>query len=382
MSIAAFVHRSARSKVVLQADAISLLPTELAELGVHRPLLIAGRKTALSPVFARARAALRGLDVKEYTDIPGHSSVGAVETAVALARAHRADGFIAVGGGSASDTAKAAALLLAEGGRLEDHASRFTPPDSLTVPELKQPKLPVIAVPCTASGAEVTPSLGIRTGDGRKLLFWDVKLASSLILIDPVANCDVPAGIMLATGMNGLAHCVEGLYSKQRTPVAEALALHAMGLFAQALPRVAREPQCADHRAALLTAGHLSGQVLMNARTCLHHAICHALGAVAGVPHGEANAVVLPHAMAFNAQAAPQAMAAIARTWEGEGDACARVRRLQEETGVPRRLRDIGVPQASLAAVADKVMTERGVYFNPRKVAGAGEIRALLEEAW
>jgi alcohol dehydrogenase len=301
-----------------------------------------------------------------------------------LARAHRADGFVAVGGGSVSDTAKAAALWLAEGGRLEDHASRFTPPDTLVMPPLRAPKLPIAAVPCTASGAEVTPSIGVRTDDGRKLLFSDLNVASRLVVIDPAANTAVPASLMLSTGMNGLAHCIEGLYSRVRTPITTALALHAIGLFADALPRVARAPESIDARAALLAAAHLSGLVLMNARTCLHHAICHALGAVTGVPHGQANAVVLPHAMAYNASAAPEAMAGIAGAWGAPhaADPVDLVRKLQTDVGVPTRLRDIGVQRSALGDVAQKVMGERGVYFNPRTVSGPAEIAALLERAW
>jgi alcohol dehydrogenase class IV len=297
-------------------------------------------------------------------DVPEHSSVETVERIAAIVRTERVDGFVALGGGSVSDTAKAAAILLGEGGRLEDHASRFTPPASLHIPELKAPKLPIVSIPCTASGAEVTPGLGIRSGN-RKLLFTDHQVAARLILIDPQANLAVPAELMLTTGMNGLAHCIEGLYSKVRTPVTDALCLHGIALFADALLRVAREPQSMPARAALLAAAHLSGRVLLNARTCLHHAICHALGAVTRVSHGAANAVMLPHAAAFN-----------------DSPYVERIRVLQSATGVPARLRDLGVPRDALASVAGKVMQERGVYFNPRPVPSPTVVQKLLEEAW
>ena len=343
--------------MVFRPGAAASLPAELVLLGVRRPFVIA------SP---RAFAAFEGLlnGFPRVADVPEHSSVETVESIVALAREHRADGFVAVGGGSPSDTAKAAAILLGEGGKLEDHASRFTPPASLHIPELKAPKLPIATIPCTASGAEVTPSLGVRDGR-RKLLFTDVQVASRLILIDPQANVSVPAPIMLSTGMNGLAHCIEGLYSRVRTPVTDALALHAIELFADALSWVAREPESVAARAALLTAAHLSGQVLLNARTCLHHAICHALGAVTGVPHGAANAVMLPHASAYN-----------------DSPYVSRIRELQSRLGVPTRLRDLAVPQPALRVVAEKVMEERGVYFNPRPVAGPEVVEKLLQEAW
>ena len=378
-----FVHRSTQTKVVFGAGAVARLPAELDEIGIRRPLLLSGPRTAQSALYGCAAAALDQLPCAAFTAIPEHSSVATVAAVVDRARAHGADGFVAVGGGSASDTAKAASLLLAEGGTLETHASRFTPPDTLVILDLPAPKLPVVAIPATASGAEVTPSLGVRTDDGqRKLLFWDLKLASRLIVIDPAANLATPAPLMLATGMNGLAHCIEGLYSRVRTPVTAALATHAIGLFVDALPQVARAPASIAARAALLSAAHLSGLVLMNARTCLHHAICHALGAVTGASHGEANAVILPHAIAFNAPAALEAMAAIRRAWGRNAPVVDLVRGLQAQIGVATRLRDIGVPRAALADVARKVMGERGVYFNPRAVRGPEEIEALLEAAW
>lgn len=329
------------------------------------------------------KSAIDGLAVAEFSSIPRHSAISIVTSVVALAREHQADALIAVGGGSTSDTAKASALLLGEGGRLEDHASRFTPPNNIVIPDLKKPKIPIISFPCTASGAEVTPSLGIRSDDGKKLLFWDVQLASRLILIDPLANLDVPAAILLATGVNGLAHCIEGLYSKTRTPITDALSLHGVSLFASALPRVAQDPNSLDARANLLIAGHISGLVLMNARTCIHHAICHALGAALGVGHGDVNAVILPHAMQYNAPATRAAMAAFVRAWDGsQTDAVDCVRELQQRINVPTRLRDLGVPRDALPMIAEKVMGERGVYFNPRVVEGAHEIKALLERAF
>jgi alcohol dehydrogenase len=359
-----FVHRTPAAKVVFRAGALDDLPKELALLGVRRPMLLSGKRTAASPVFERV---LRIVDsALAVTGVPEHSAVDLVEELARKARQADIDGFVAVGGGSASDTAKAVALLLAEGGRLADHASRFTPPDRLVIPELRRPKLPIAAVPCTASAAEVTPSLGIRAQDGTKLLFTDVQLASRLIVIDPAANVSVPARLMLSTGMNGLAHCVEGLYSRIQTPITLALARDGIERFLQALPAVARAPDSVEHRGALLVAAHLSGQVLLNARTCLHHAICHVLGASTGISHGDANCVMLPLVARFN----------------GEEDLSEKILSLREALGVPTRLRDLGVKREALAGVAAHVMHERGVYFNPRTVRGPEEVLELLERAW
>ncbi len=381
---ASFVHRGVATRLVMREGAIDGLRAELDALGIARPLVLGGARTQGSALFARSLAALGDLPHRLADPVPAHSSVALVEQLAARALAEGVDGFVAIGGGSASDTAKAIALLMAEGGSLADHAVRFTPPDSLVAPRLLAPKLPIVAIPQTASGAEVTASLGVRGDDGAKLLFTDVQLAARLVLIDPRANLEIPAALMCATGMNGLAHCLEGLYSMERSPLAETLALDAMARFAQALPAVHRDPQDVAARAALLYAAHLSGQVLVNARTCLHHAVCHAIGSVTGVGHGDANAVMLPHAIAFNAEAAAALLMRAAAAWGAPGvpalvDA---LRALQAAIGVPTRLRDIGVPRNALDRIGAKTMRERGLYYNPRRVAGAHEVRALLDAAY
>lgn len=385
MILPSFVQRTPSMKTIQRDGAVDALGAELATLRVRRPLLLCGGSARRSSLHARVLAQLAGLDALQAEDVPAHSSVALVESLAARGQAHGIDGIVAVGGGSASDTAKAVALLMAEGGRLADHAARFTPPATLHVPVLLKPKVPIVTIPCTASGAEVTPSLGVRDADGAKLLFTDFQLASRVVLIDPAANIDVPADVMLSTGMNGLAHCVEGLYSLERSPLAEIVALDAMVRFARALPAVRREPADAAARGELLYAAHLSGLVLVNARTALHHAMCHAIGAMTGVPHGEANAVMLSHALEFNRVAVEPALARAAVAL-GAGttatDCIAAIRALGRELGVPARLRDIGVPREALARIAAKTMGERGLYYNPRRVAGAHEIQALLEQAF
>lgn len=381
-----FIQRNTTSRVVFGAGSVAGLAAELETLGVRRPLVVSGRRTARSSLHAAVRQALTAVPALYFDGVPAHSSVATINDLVTVARREAVDGLIAVGGGSASDSAKATALLLAEGGRLEDHATRFTPPDQLIVPTLAAPKLPIIALPCTASAAEVTPSLGIRGNDGHKLLFTDPQLAARLIIIDPAASHDVPVALLLSTGVNGLAHCLEGLYSSQRCPASTALALHAITLFNRCLPALAESPDDIGLRGDLLAAANLSGQVLLNARTCLHHAICHVLGAHAGIAHGDANAVMLPEAIAFNADAAPAELAAAARACGLAGDNAAslidHLRGLQQRLGVPKRLGDLGVRRVDLPQLAEHVMHERGLFFNPRRVRDAGDILNLLERVF
>lgn len=377
-----FVQRTSATKTVFREGAVDCLRAELSLLQVRRPLLVCSGSVLRSSLYPRLKRQLSEVDVLEADAVPAHSSVRLVEQLARTSRAHGVDGVLAAGGGSASDTAKAVALLLAEGGALADHATQFTPPASLHAPILLQAKIPVVTVPCTASGAEVTPSLGIRDADGRKLLFSDPQLASRVVLLDAQANLEVPSALMLSTGMNGVAHCIEGLYSKERSPLAELLALDALRRFAKALPAVHDHPGEAAHRGDLLYAAHLSGLVLVNARTCLHHAICHAIGSVTGAPHGQANAVMLPHALEFNGpEVGPQLQRASSSIASGE-DLAGWVRRLAARLAMPTRLRDIGIPAEALEPIAAKTMGERGLYYNPRSVTGSDEILHLLKQAF
>ena len=381
-TLPAFVQRLPAMKTVARPGAVDGLRAELELLGVQRVLLVCSGSVRRSELHSALQRQLLGLQVLQAPDIPAHSSVELVERLAAQGREQDIQCIVAAGGGSSSDTAKAVALLMAEGGRLADHASRFTPPSDLHIPILRRPKVPIVSIPCTASGAEVTPSLGIRDAEGRKLLFTDPQLASRVVLLDPRANLLVPTAILLATGMNGIAHCVEGLYSKERAPLGEAIALDALQRFAQALPDVQAQPRDLDARAQLLYAAHLSGLVLVNARTALHHAVCHAIGSVTGAPHGQANAVMLPHALRFNRPAVHDALQRASAVLPGGQDVVAWIESLASRLGVPRRLRDIGVERQALGAIAQKTMGERGLYFNPRQVADASEILDLLQQAY
>ncbi|OZI73701.1 hypothetical protein CAL24_17785 [Bordetella genomosp. 2] len=382
---ARYVHQALRTRLVFGPGVLAEAGREVAALGCRRPLVLASRRSRAMPAYAGLLASLAGAEVAESVDVPAHSSPQAVTAATQALSAHGADCLVAFGGGSVVDTAKGAALLAADGGDLAAHATRFEAPATLHAPPLLRAKLPIVAVPLTASGAEVTPSCGVRTAAGEKLLFWDPRLASRVVLLDPALNLAVPASIMLETGMNALAHCIEGLYSTQGSPIAATLALEGARRLRQALPRVAADPRDAEARGALLEAAHMAGMVLATARSCLHHALCHVLGATCGAAHGALNAVMLPHALRYNLPAAREPLAALARAWDaGQAPQAAidQVVALQAALGVPRRLRELGVARAVLPAVAARVLRERGLACNPRRVRGAAELEALLDAAW
>jgi alcohol dehydrogenase class IV len=379
-----FLHQSFLNRVICKPGAVNELPNELLALGCKRPLVLSSARVVSSQLFAQVTHLLRGLPVANVSSIPQHSSVATVMQVVDVAQQHCADSFICLGGGSVSDTAKAAAIVLAEGGPLVKHATRFEPPSTVIVPSLLQTKLPIVSVPVTASGAEVTPSLGIRDENDTKLLFWDAHVASRVILIDARVNLEIPSAIMLSTAMNGLAHCIEGLYSKASSPMSSALALYAIKEFDKAIRAVADASNSMQAREDLLIAAHVSGLVLASAKSCLHHAICHVLGAKLNLPHGVSNSIVLPHAIAFNRvtcvaqfqlieQRLGLATNASVGTWLLD---------LQQAAGVPTRLRDVGVTESSLDGIAQATLHERGLAVNPRQVESAAQIRDILAAAW
>lgn len=379
------------TRVLQKPGAIDQLGTEVAALGCRRLMVVCGGSTRRGQLFARAMASLGDLTVCVMDKVVEHSSTALVTETAELAREKRIDGIVAIGGGSASDTAKGVAILLAEGGRIEEHASTFVPPDTFTPKPLHQPKIPLVAVPTTLSAAEVTPGLGLRDAQGRKLLFWDVKLACRLIVLDPEATREVPTQVMATSGMNGFAHCAEGLYSRLRNPVAEALALHGIRLFNRYLPAMVRDPQDIEARAGALTAAHLSGMVISTARVGVHHATCHCLGARGGLSHGVANSIMLPHALAYNLDAATPALVLLAQAMGCNMSGSDRdvalagidaVRRLQRAAGVPTRLRDTTLDRSLLSAIAEDTLRDRGIFFNPRRTESSAAILQLLEEAW
>ncbi|WP_083745233.1 iron-containing alcohol dehydrogenase family protein [Variovorax sp. KK3] len=380
------------SRVLSGPGTIDRIADEVRRLDAKRVLLITGRRTGQTQLVARIRTVLGELLVETFDGVTEHSSVAIVEQLARRVREIDADLLLAVGGGSASDTAKGVAILLAEGPPLARHANTFTPPDKLVQQELLQPKMPIIAVPTTASAAEVTPGLGIRDEHGHKLLLWDAKAMPRTIILDPQANLEVPLAIMTTSGMNALAHCIEGLYSKRANPISDALALHGIRLLAQGLRAMVGDPDSIDARADVLNGAHLSGMVIPNTRTCIHHGVCHCLGALGGLPHGVANAILLPHAMHFNREAAASKLALAAEAFgvdvRGMDEAAAvdasveAVRQLQRDLGVPTRLRDTPLDRALLPAIADHAMGDRALYFNPGPTPTPQAVLSLLEAAW
>jgi maleylacetate reductase len=308
------------------------LPAVLEEAGVERPLLVASaRWTALDVPR-----------VAQWDEVPSDRIEVPPE----------ADSLLAVGGGSAIDTAQSAS---------------------------SQTGLPVVSVPTTYSGAEWTPSFGIRSPDRRiKSGGSGAKLAA--IVYDVDLTLDLPRAETVGTALNALNHCAEALYVRGRNADADRAALEGAAAIAEALPRVVEAPRERDARTTLLRGACRGGEALAGAGLGLAHAMAQALGGTYGLAHGAMNALCMPPALRFNAEVAPDAVRRFGQAIGAPDDPAAKVEKLAA-LGRFRRLRDFGVAESDLPRLAELAAGRAGNQANPR-VASPSEIEALLRSIY
>src|SRR5918912_636323 len=262
-----------------------------------------------------------------------------------------ADGCVAVGGGSAVGLGKAIAL---------EHG------------------LPVIAVPTTYAGSEMTPVWGLTEG-GAKRTGRDIRVLPKSVVYDPELTVSLPAQLSATSGINAIAHAVEGLYAPDATPIISLMAEEGVRALASALPRVVADGADLDARGEAQYGAWLCGAVLAATTMGLHHKLCHTLGGTLDLPHAPTHTVVLPHALAYNAPAAPAAVAALSRALGGTDDPARALWELAGRLGAPRSLAELGMAEADVPRIADLAVANP--YANPRPVTRDG-IEALLRAAW
>jgi maleylacetate reductase len=342
-----FTHDVPPQRVVFAPGALSRVSDEAAHLSLTRPLVIATPGSG-ARLGQRVVENLGTRSVGLHAHAVVHVPKAIAEAGLAAARASHADGLVAVGGGAAIGLAKAIAL---------------------------QTALPILALPTTYSGSEATPIFGTTDGE-RKITGRDNKVLPRTIVYDPDLTLGLPAAVSAASGMNAIAHCVEGLWAGGRTPVTMALAAEAMRRFAKNLPAVVADGSDREARAQCLIGAWLAGTVL-NAGTALHHKLAHVLGGL-GLPHAETHAVILPHVMRFNLDAASEAKSRLAESL-GNSDAAGAVAEMLKQFPIPQRLRDLGFDAGKSDFVAGEIAAAS--IRTPRAVS-AGDVRELLAAAY
>jgi maleylacetate reductase len=348
MTGAQFRYQGSAARVVFGRGTLAQLGEEAARLDLKRVMVVS---TPGQRSHAQRAAAVLGERADVLFDGAAmHTPVEVTEEALAVALKGRADGVVAVGGGSAIGLAKALAL---------------------------RTDLPQIVVPTTYAGSEATPILG-ETKDALKVTLRSDKVLPEVILYDVDLTVGLPVPISIASGLNAVAHAAEALYAPDGNPLISALAEEGCVALLGALPRIRAAPSDAPARSEALYGAWLCGTCLGAVAMSLHHKLCHALGGTFGLPHAETHAIILPHALAYNLPAAPEARRRLSRAF-GDGDPSGALARLALDLGAPLALRDIGMPEAGLERAAD--VATQDAYANPRRV-DRDELLLLLTRAW
>jgi alcohol dehydrogenase class IV len=346
-----FLYIGQPSRVVFGAGSLVYLEREIDALGARRALVLSTPEQAqqAQKVAEQLGARAVGIFAKAVMHVPLETAREARE----VARALGADCAVAVGGGSTTGLGKAIAL------------------DS---------GLPILAIPTTYAGSEMTPIYGLTEG-GVKKTGRDPRVLPKTVIYDPLLTLTLPVTLSVTSGINAIAHAAEGLYAQDRNPIMDLMAEEGIAALARALPAITRNGANLDARSDALYGAWLCGSVLGSVGMALHHKLCHTLGGSFNLPHAEVHTVILPHAMAFNAGAAPQAMQRIARAL-GRHSAPAGLFDLARDNGAAVALRDIGMREQDLDRAADLAVANP--YWNPRPIGAQqrDEIRALLQRAF
>jgi maleylacetate reductase len=353
MTGADFIVEWSRTRVVFGAGSLERLGAELDTLGlapalheIRRALLVTTPRRDATIDNVRDELGARLAGTCDFAAM--HVPADRVQRAVAEVDRLRPDVLVAVGGGSAIGLAKAVA---------------------------RERPLPIVAVPTTYAGSEMTSIWGITTGD-TKTTGRDPAVGPRLVIYDPVLTLSLPPHTSAASGMNAMAHAVEAMYASNASPIASAAAAEAIRTLARALPSVMAAPRDLDARTLALRGAHAAAMALELAPMGLHHKLCHVLGGF-GLPHAETHAALLPYVAAFNAPAAPEAMARIAGAL-GAADAASGLRALNDTLGLTMSLAALGLKQADVERAARAVGA--ATFPNPR-AATPDAVRQLLLEA-
>lgn len=343
-----FTYTTHAARVVFGAGSMNLVQQEVEALGARRAIVLC---TPQQREQAEAVAALLGPQSAGVFDgAQMHVPIENARRAREFAKEAGADCAVAIGGGSTIGLGKAIAL---------------------------ESSLPIIAIPTTYAGSEMTPIFGI-TEDGLKRTGRDARVLPKTVLYDPELSAGLPAQLSFVSGLNAIAHAAEGLYAKDGNPVMALMAEEGIRSLAKGLRGINKRHRNMEARSDALYGAWLCGMVLGNVGMALHHKLCHTLGGTFNLPHAETHAIVLPHALAYNSTAAEDAMLRIARALDTT-NAAQGLYDLSRELGVPASLAEIGLREEDLDRACEVAMSNP--YWNPRAIEAA-PLRELLQRAW
>lgn len=350
MTVSNFTYTGLPARVIFGKGSLQQLEAEIDRLGAHRALVLSTpeQRAQAEQIAAILGARSVGIFDKAVMHVPIETAREAREVASKLG----ADCAVAIGGGSTTGLGKAIAL---ESG------------------------LPILAIPTTYAGSEMTPVYGL-TENGLKKTGKDPRVLPKTVIYDPELSVNLPLGMSVTSGMNAIAHAAEGLYAQDGNPVMSLLAEEGIRAMAEGLGRITRQSDDLEARSDCLYGAWLCSTVLGNVGMALHHKLCHTLGGSFNLPHAQTHTVVLPHAIAYNASAAPGAAARIVRALGVNHDSAgAALFDLAKSLGAPLTLRELGLTEQDLDRATDIALSNP--YWNPRPIEHKA-IRDLLQNAY
>ena len=330
-----FAHDTLAQRVLFGAGkAREHIAAEVGRLGAERVMFIASERELplAEPLLEGTNVALLWQEVRQHVPMEN------VHRARAAAADAGIDVIVSVGGGSTVGLAKA--LVLGEG---QEH--------------------PIIAVPTTYAGSEATPVWGI-TEESTKTTGMDVRVLPTSVIYDSDLTVSLPVGLSVASGLNGLAHCVDSLWAPKADPINIALGLEGARALAAGLPKIVADSSSRDGRDEALYGAYLAGLSFASAGSGLHHKICHVLGGTFDLPHAETHAIVLPYVLAFNAPGVPALARRLAYALgitadsdsKGPAAAVEALQVLREKLDAPRALADVGFTEAGIPEAVRRVL--------------------------
>jgi maleylacetate reductase len=343
-----FVYEVMPSRVVFGAGALARVPEEVERLGIGRAMIVTGgsQRRAAEELVSRLGERAAGITDRVKQHVPLEIAEAGREEARRLG----ADGLVAIGGGTPIGLAKAITLELG---------------------------LPILVVPTTFAGSEMTQVVGITEG-GVKRTRKDSRILPKTVVYDPELLLPLPPRVAGPSGMNAMAHAVEALWSEQANPLSDAIAEEAIRALARSLPRIAEAPDDLEARSGALLGAWLASACLGSTGMAIHHKLAHVLGGSFDLPHADTHTVLLPYTTAYNRDAAPEAMRRIARALDHH-EAATGIAALIRTIAAPAALSELGLTESVLDRATEIALETP--FYNPASVTRDG-VRALLDDAF
>lgn len=343
-----FTYEALPSRVIFGAGSRARVAEELDRLGIKRAIVISTpEQSLLAAEFAKAIGDRLGI---VYPGAAQHTPTNVTAAALTAVQSVEADGCLAIGGGSTTGLSKAIAL---------------------------RTDLPQVVVPTTYAGSEMTPIIG-ETEHGRKITQRSMKVLPETVIYDPELTVTMPPHISGPSGMNAVAHAVEALYAEEANPVISMMAEDCIRAFGEALPAIMADPHGIDGHSKGLYGAWLGGVCLGAVGMAIHHKICHTLGGTFDLNHADVHCLMIPYSAAYNREAAPGAMARVAKAL-GVSDGPSGLYDLMQVAGRVKSLKDMGMTPDGLDKAAD--IAVQNPYYNPRPVTREG-VREMLQAAY